>query len=307
MPGRVVVVGSLNMDFVARVPRLPKPGETLMSTAFRTVPGGKGANQAVAAARQGCQVAMVGRVGTDTYGTILLDGLSSAGVDVTFVQRDPDTTTGLALILVNDDGENTITVVPGANARLNTEHLLPAHEAIRTASVVLAQLEVPTDTVACALEHARNCGARTLLNPAPATPLLPHVLELVDFLVLNETEAEILTRTPVGTLGDARRAAVQLREIGGMTVIVTLGSKGALLVGAHVHHVEGLEVPVVDSTAAGDSFVGTFAAAIAGGQDPLEALRLANAAGALAVTRLGAQPSLPNRVELEAFMQGRAP
>ena len=310
MPASIVVVGSLNMDLVVRAPRMSAPGETLFGSDFHTIPGGKGANQAVAAARLGGQVTMVGRVGDDAFGPTLIHGLAQAGVETRFVQRDTGAATGIALIVLDASGQNSIIVASGANMRLTPDDVSAAETVIASASAIVLQLESPLAAVERALALARQHRVATILNPAPAQPLSNRLLKLVDFLIPNETEMALLTGTPVDdhslragqALVAASSAAGRLRTMGAGTVIMTLGSNGALLVCDETLHLPAYQVPVVDTTAAGDAFVGAFAVALAEGRPVIEAVRWANAAGALAVTKLGAQPSMPTRAELEAFL-----
>jgi len=301
-----VVVGSLNMDLVIRTPRFPGPGETIIGSAFHTIPGGKGANQAVAAAKLGAQVTMVGRVGDDAFGAQQIANLSQLGIDVSHIQRDLKAATGVALIALDEQGQNSIILAPGANMRLTLADLEAAENALASAAILVLQLEIPQKVVEQAIKVARAHGVIVLLNPAPARRLPPTLLSQVDVLIPNESETALLTGTEVNDIESARRAAAKLRAAGVGTVILTLGGRGALLLeGQKATHVPGYRVHVVDTTAAGDAFVGGFAVALAEGQDLAQAVRLANAAGALAVTKLGAQPSLPTRSEVEAFLRNR--
>ena len=298
MAGHILVVGSLNMDLVVRSPRHPQPGETLLGAEFHTFPGGKGANQAVAAARLGGQVKLIGRVGADAFGDALLETLSQDGVDTRHVEPLQDAPTGIALITVNDAGQNTIVVVPGANGKLSPPDLLSAAPAFEGASVVVIQLEIPLLTVTYAADLARRHGACVVLNPAPAQPLSATCLEQVDVLIPNQSEAALLTGC--ASAGDAAR---RLMASGVCSVIVTMGEGGVLIAeGETATHLPAHRVSVVDTTAAGDAFVGAFAVALAQGRTVREAAAWGNAAGALAVTRAGAQPSLPARADLESFL-----
>jgi len=297
----ILVVGSLNMDLVLRVPRLPRPGETVLGEAYETHPGGKGANQAVAAARLGGRVRMLGRIGEDGFGRTLKASLAQEGVDVTWVQETTGPS-GAAFILVDPTGQNQIAVAPGANARLAPGDL--PETAFREAEVLLLQLEIPLETVAQAVALGRKAGSRILLNAAPAQKLPPAVWQGVDLLLVNEVEAAQLAgssppRTPEEALDLARR----LRELVPQ-VVLTLGDQGAVWSGEEEGHLPTFAVRAVDATAAGDAFAGALAVALAEGMSMRAALRFASAAGALATTRPGAQPSLPFRSEVEALLGG---
>jgi ribokinase len=307
MPARVTVVGSLNMDLVIRTPRIPSPGETIIGSAFQTVPGGKGANQAVAAARLGAQISMVGRVGQDAFGQALLHNIVGDGIDATHVTHDPEAATGVALIVVDDLGENSIVVASGSNMRLSSADVDEAEAAIARASALLLQLENPLETAIRAAEIARVHRVPTILNPAPARSLPRRLLELVDVLVPNESEAALLSNMGTKDLSGAKAAALALRGKGVGVVILTLGEQGALLAGeVGTEFFAAFDVTPVDTTAAGDAFVAGFAVALAEGKPMTEAVRWGNAAGALTVTRLGAQPSLPTRQELELLLAAGA-
>lgn len=303
----ITIVGSLNMDLVVRTPRMPRLGETLSGGPFATYPGGKGANQAVAAARLGAQVAMIGRVGDDDFGRALRETIVLHGVDATAVSQTQDTASGVALITVDLEGQNTIILAAGANGALTPADVDAAAPAITASRVLLLQLEVPLPAVQRAAELAYTAGAIVVLNPAPApnTALPPSLLACVDYLVPNEIEAAALIGEDVPE-DDIALARVTALSTGVKACIVTLGSRGAILVDAGgVHQAPAFPVRAVDSTAAGDAFIGGFAVALARGRSPDEALRWGCAAGALAVTRAGAQASLPSRAELE-MMLGRA-
>ena len=297
----VVVVGSLNMDLVTRAQRMPKPGETLAGHSFETVSGGKGANQAVAAARLGARVAMIGCVGDDAYGEQLRRALVAEQIDVQGVTTVVNVPTGIAAIVVDANGQNSIIIVAGGNGELTPEVVDGFDALLSEASVVICQLEVPTDSVAHVLRRAHESGKIVILNPAPATTALPdHWYPLIDYLIPNETEAAILTGLPVDSLESAELAAHALLVCGLGKIIVTLGEQGALFAsGQGTVHFPAPQVTAVDSTAAGDTFVGGFAAALARGRDEVSAIRFAQAAASLSVTRPGAQPSIPTYAELQ--------
>lgn len=296
----VLVVGSINTDMVIRAPRHPAAGETLMGSGFAVFPGGKGANQAVAAARLGGAVRLIGRVGTDGMSLERREALVHEGVDPRFILPTPGTAGGVAVITLDAAGQNTIVVDPGANARLTPQDLQTAEPAFHGARVLLTQLETPLETVEAALRQARSAGALTLLNPAPAQPLPDSLLEQVDFLLPNRGELALLTGSE-----DVESGAAALLRRGVRVVAVTLGESGVYVSsGATRFHLPAYPVDVVDTVAAGDAFVGAFGLALAEEKSLEEAAAWGNAAGALAVTRAGAQPSLPRREELLALMGG---
>jgi len=298
MSGHIVVVGSLNMDLVVRAARHPMPGETILGGDFSIFPGGKGANQAVAAARLGGRVKMIGRVGADAFGDSLLQTLAQDGVDISYVVRDQEAPSGVALITVDAAGQNTIVVASGANARVTPEDVAAAEHVFVSASVLMLQLECPLAAVAYAIELARRHRVRVVLNPAPAQPLDAALLGQVDYLIPNQTELALLTGI------DSTSGAVRcLRDWGVQRIILTLGEDGALVVEDESQvHLAAHHVTAVDTTAAGDAFVGAFAVALTEGRSTRQAAEWGNAAGALSVTRAGAQPSLPTRAELESFL-----
>lgn len=299
----IVVVGSLNMDLVVTTSRLPEAGETVAGDRFSIIPGGKGANQALAAARLGADVTMVGRVGDDPFGATLRQELSGQGLDVRHVRVDEEAETGTALIVVEEGGENRIISVAGANGAVGTADVQAATLAIQGARALLLQFEIPLETVEEAMTVASSHGVSVILNPAPAYAVPDEFLRQVDVLVMNETECQMLGGLPVSDLPSARRAAQAVRDRGVEVAIVTLGAKGVFVAGPHLaRHLPAHSVPVVDTTAAGDAFVGGLAAALAQGAAPVWAVSFANAAGALAVTRFGAQTSLPTLVEVEALL-----
>ena len=308
MTASIAVVGSLNMDLIIRSPRIPRPGETILGGELHTVPGGKGANQAVAAARLGARVSMIGRVGQDAFAAPLLDNLIADDIDHSFVLQDAKSATGVALIVVDDNGENSIVVSSGANMRLSPVHVEAAEAAIAAADVLVLQLEVPLDTVIRSAELARAHGVQVVLNPAPAQPLPPKLLPMIDVLVPNESEAALLTGMPTGTRAEAAEAVDELLGSGVGTVILTLGERGALPARkGEMQIVPAFEVEPVDTTAAGDAFVAGLAVALAEGRELYEAVRWGNAAGGLAATKLGAQTSLPTRQALEQLLSGKSP
>jgi ribokinase len=291
------------MDLVARAPRIPQPGETIIGRDFHTLPGGKGANQAVAAARLGAAVTMVGRVGGDAFARLLLDNLAASGVDHTFVIQDSGAATGVALIVVDAAGQNSIVVASGANMRLSPADVEAAEAAIAAADVLLLQLETPLETVTRAAQMAHAHGVTVILNPAPAQPLPPALLSLVDVLVPNESETALLTGLPIDSRARIEAAAGALMASGADAVILTLGERGALLAQAGgTQAFPAFRVTAVDTTAAGDAFMGGLAVALAEGQSLAESIHWGNAAGALAATRLGAQPSLPARRAVEKLL-----
>lgn len=299
---RIVVVGSLNIDLVVRTLHLPRPGETVRGADFETIPGGKGANQAVAAARlagPADHVVMVGRVGDDGFAAVLRQSLSAAGVEIDQVKTVPGPT-GNAMIAVEASGENFIIITPGANGTITPEDLDQIAPLLGGADLLLLQLEVPLPVVERAARLAREGGATVILNPAPAPegPLPASLLRDLSILIPNESEAARLAG-----VAEPRAAAQALRALGVPVVIVTLGSRGALLIDeAGERHVPAFTVTPVDTTAAGDAFAGALAVALVEGQALPDAVRFAAGAGALAATRPGAQPSLPQRSELDRLL-----
>jgi len=307
MSGRIAVVGSSNTDMIIKVPRIPKPGETVIGGDFFTAPGGKGANQAVAAARAGGEVSFVARVGDDMLGQQAVEGFVEDEIDVAYVLKDSKAPSGVALIFVGEGGENSIAVASGANARLTPSDVLDARQTIASSDVLLMQLESPLETVRAAAEMAREHGVQVILNPAPAQPLGQELLRHISVLTPNETEAGILTGRQVSTEKEAEGAAVQLLAMGVQTVLITLGSRGVFILDAdHRGLVPGFQVEPLDTTAAGDVFNGTLAVALAEGTPLVEAARFACAAAALSVTKLGAQPSAPTREDVEGFLSNRS-
>jgi ribokinase len=301
---QVVVVGSLNMDLVARAPHLPVPGETIGGTAFATAHGGKGANQAVAAARLGAATAMVGCVGDDAFGGSLLGGLRTDGIDVSGVRVEKGESSGVALIVVDERGGNGIVVVPGANGKLSPADVDRQLSLIAAARLVVLQLETPLETVRHAARLARSLGRTVVLNPAPAQPLPPELVACADYLVPNEVEAAALCGRPVRTVAEASDAAQQLRGGRDTCVLVTLGAQGVVVAtAAGTSHRPARSENAVDSTAAGDTFIGGLCAGLAAGRTLDEAIAYAQAAAGISVTRRGAQPSIPFANEVTARLR----
>lgn len=300
MSAKVVVVGSLNMDLVARAQRLPRAGETLPGDSFFTVPGGKGANQAVAVARLGGSVAMIGNVGDDAYGQQLRQALYVEGVDCRAIDTCPGVSSGVALITVDAASQNCIVIIPGGNGLLTPQSVQRFDALLQAAEIIICQLEVPAETVAWTLARGHELGKQVVLNPAPATgPLPAGWFAHIDYLTPNESEAEALSGVAVTDLDSARRAGERLLQLGAGKVIITLGAQGALLVTAQGHrHFPAPLVQPLDTTAAGDTFIGGFAAGLVRGLEEGEAIAFGQRAAALSVTRAGAQPSIPYLAEL---------
>lgn len=302
MPPRIVVVGSLMMDLVVRAPRLPLPGESLLSHSFQTSPGGKGANQAVAAARLGANVCMVGRIGRDRFGEILRTKLEEAGADTSHISVDPDVGTGVAVPIVLDDGQNAILAVPQANMTLGVREIEAARGAITSADMLLLNFEAGMDAVEAAAQLASTAGVPILLNPAPMAPHSPLLPAMARVLVANEVEAAAIVPEANGN------HAQELKDLQRMSprVVVTLGGEG-LIAGdiEGTFSLPAFDVEAVDSVGAGDAFCAALGVRLCEGADLREAARFASAAGALSVTRAGAQASLPTRAEVEAFLAAR--
>jgi ribokinase len=303
-PPRIVIVGSSGTDMIIKLDRIPRPGETLLGGEFHITGGGKGANQAVSAARAGGNVAFVARLGQDEFGDQAITAFVKERVNVDHIYRDRKASTGVALIFVDKHGENSIGVAPGANGRLSPADLKKARKIFTGAGVMVVQLEIPLETVQTAALLAAKSGARVILNPAPARALPDDLLRHVSILTPNETEAELLTGIKVDSDSAAAKAASVLRARGVQTVILTLGARGALVATSDsAQIVPGFKVTAVDTTGAGDVFNGALAVALAEGQPLIDAVRFANAAAAISVTRLGAQPSCPSRREVQKVLK----
>ena len=296
----IVVLGSTNTDMVIKTTKLPQPGETILGGDFLMNPGGKGANQAVAAARLNGNVTLVAKTGDDLFGSQAKKLFRAEKLNTDFLYTDPESPSGIALITVDEQAENCIVVAPGANARLLRADVDKAEEAIKNAGIILMQLEIPLDTVCYAAGIAYKAGKKVILNPAPAQPLPDELLKMLYLITPNETEAELLTGITVTDASSAEKAARKLLEKGVQVVVVTLGSKGALLVTAEqCLMIPTFKVKAIDTTAAGDCFNGALAVAIAEGADLVSAITFANKAASISVTRMGAQASAPYRDEVD--------
>jgi ribokinase len=308
MNPRIAVVGSVNMDLVFRTSRMPAIGETITGKEFHQIPGGKGANQAVAAARQGAHVTFVASVGTDGFGEQSLQGFVREGIDAAYINKVRGVPTGTAGIIVDDSGHNCIVIAAGANAELTPAHVDTAADAIGASRLLVCQLETPLPTVRHAIDLAKARGVQVILNPAPvpAQALDAALLSRIDYLILNETEASQLSGIEVTDLDSAQRASAKLLAKGVGAVLLTMGERGAYVAQSNGgRHLPAVKVDVVDTTAAGDTFVGAFAVGLARGLSVEDAGMEAQFAAALTVTRLGAQTSIPHRAEVEQFMLGR--
>jgi ribokinase len=306
MKPRITVVGSVNMDLVFRTPRMPAVGETLHGHEFRQIPGGKGANQAVAAARQGADVSFIGAVGNDGFGDFSRQCLHAEGINVDQLRCVADVATGVAGILVEDNGSNSIVLAAGANATVTGQQIEAARATIASAKILLCQLETPLTSVERAISIAREEGVKVVLNPSPVQDLSPALLKQVDYLILNETEALQLSGIEVTSQASAQQASRRLLEMGVRTILLTMGGNGALITDAEgSQFIPAIKVDVVDTTAAGDTFAGAFAVGIANGLSVLNASIEAQYTAALTVTQLGAQTSIPHRQTVLEFMAAR--
>lgn len=299
----ICVVGSSNIDLISKVPRLPVMGETMIGHSFHLGYGGKGANQAVMAAKLGAQVKMVTKLGRDVFGEGYLKNYQELGIDTTHVMFDDKLSSGVAPIFVNDNAQNFIVIVPGANMGLLPADVRAASDVILSSDLLVCQLEIPIETTLEAFRVAKSGNVRTILNPAPAAALPDELLQLSDICAPNETETELLTGLPVGTTEEAKRAARALLDRGPKVVILTLGERGVLVVDREsATHVPALRVDAVDPTGAGDSFIGSLAVFLGEGLSMPEAVLRANAVAALSVTQIGTQISFPRRAEADAFI-----
>lgn len=298
---KICVIGSLNMDLVVNVDNMPKKGQTLIGSDFKEVPGGKGANQAVAMARLGGDVTMIGKVGTDSFGQTLIDALKNDNVNTTYVHKE-DGPTGVAMITVDKNAENSIVVAPGANFKVKENDIDKNIDAIKNSDIVVVQLETPLETIKYALKSAKKLGKYTILNPAPAVKLEDSIIENVDLLTPNETELEILSGVSINCEDDILKAAQTMIEKGVKELIVTLGSKGSLYINKETSMFKkSYKVDAVDTTAAGDSYTGALSVAFSKGENIDVAMDFASRVGALCVTKEGAQSSLPTLEEVERF------
>ncbi|MDP1677046.1 MAG: ribokinase [Bacteroidota bacterium] len=304
MKNKVVVIGSYNTDLTIKTARIPRPGETIIGGIFSEGGGGKGANQAVAAVRSGADVSFIARVGNDILGNEGIQRLTNERIETRYILRDAEVATGVAFIVVDDRGENSIVVASGANARLSPADIETAKDEISTASVILVQLESPLDTIRAAIKKAHEYGATVILNPAPAQPLEQNLLREIDIITPNEVEAEMLTGIKVTDENSLRLITKKFFELGIQKVLITLGSRGVFVgLPNTMELIPGFKVKPIDSTGAGDVFSGSLAAFLALGMSIADAAKMANASASISVTRMGAQNCAPSRIEIENLPQ----
>lgn len=304
MKNKVVVIGSYNTDLTIKTMRIPRPGETVIGGIFSEGGGGKGANQAVAAARAGANVSFIARVGNDILGKEGKQRLTEEGIDTTYITHDNDAATGVAFIVVDERGENSIVVASGANARLSSDDMRTAKKEISSAGVLLVQLESPLDAIQTAIHQCKENGTTVILNPAPAQSLEKKFLQEIDIITPNKVEAEMLTGIKITDEESLRSITKKFFEFGIKCVLITLGSKG-VFVGLHdsMELIPSFKVRTIDSTGAGDVFSGSLAAFLSEGMSIDQSVRMANASASISVTRMGAQNSAPRRNEIELFMK----
>lgn len=300
---KIIVIGSSNTDMIVKVPRIPVPGETILGGKYIKAAGGKGANQAVAAARSGGEVTFIANTGDDTLGREAIEGFKKEGINTDHIFIDKEVSSGVALIFVGDDGENSIAVASGANGTLTSSNINQIEQVIAKGDILLTQLETPLETIEAAVKIAKKYNLKVILNPAPAQKLADELLQQIDILTPNETEVELLTGIKVQDESSAIKAGKILRRRGVQTVILTLGAEGAFLMAQqHNKMIPGFRVVAEDTTAAGDTFNGALAVGLADGKMIEQAINWAHAAAALSVTRMGAQPSIPSQKEIREFL-----
>ncbi len=303
---RIVVVGSLHMDLTVKTEKIPRIGETVLGNTYLMSPGGKGANQAVAAAKLGADVIMIGRVGADAFGNELIRSVKENGIDTRYIIEDKERHTGVAAVIVDERGNNVIAVASGADMKCCTEDIERAEEAIKSSDVVLVQTEIPLSVVECTIETAYEEGVNVILNLAPAQQLTDELLKKISVLIANAKEAQTIGRKPVRDSASAKVVAKDILERGVESVVITLGKKGAVLATREeTAYIEGIDVNAVDNTGAGDAFCAAVAVAICHGMDLKQTVLYSNFAGALATTKIGAQQALPTAKELEDFIKSR--
>lgn len=304
---KILVIGSFMMDLVAKTPRAPREGETIIGHSFSQFTGGKGANQAVAAAKLGSNVTMLGKVGEDSFGDSQINSLKSAGVNTEYVIKDNSDSTGVGFVTLEDNGKNRIIIIPGVNMLLKPSDIIRNEKLIKLSDIIILQLEIPLETVYTAIDIAYEYSKTIIFNPAPAAKINNEYLKKVSYFIPNEIEAKDFTGIDIINKESAKIAAAKLLKMGCQNIVITMGDKGVyfLNIKDEEYFVEGINVNVIDTTAAGDAFVGAFAFGLGQDLDHYDCLRLANASAALSVTRMGAQPSLPYLNEVRKFMSDR--